>query len=235
MKIPYIKLSFPILSLAWAMTGWSSVPIAIAVGILGLVFLSFGILDFTKSIRIENLHKMKHSASTEQFDRDAKRILGLVLSICFALTLGAVIWLSFIRNELKEKESQVEAMLDEANYSRNHSYTLPDSINVIIDGRKLQRFANTHKVMIACYVPNRQLDPLDNKNIHKSRLFDIANDDIGIEVRMDLMSLPGYMCNAAVAPKGLTADEVTTLRYIKNAGGRVFSAFSQYKTLTIRN
>ena len=203
-----------------------NIQIAALLAVLCAAFFVWGTIDIVGNIRIERDAARRNSATSVNFDKQAKMvIIGVSGLLCLitALSIYGAVWYRM----------QFIGALEKTIYVKQHALILPDYImSVTFDGALLSQHYTQDRAMIACRVPDARIDSLDDVNIDKSMPHDVGNGDVVIQLDISKSIVanigPGnyqIQCTLALLPKGVSADGIKSLRQLRDLGGLVLDNF----------
>ena len=234
-----LKTALPIAGIAIGLSGTVSIPWAIAIAGVSLCIFVWGCFDFLEGIRIVKLQGRVDSANSQAFDRQSKRLLVIIIAFLFlvaSLSVSGVYWYRTEANQAKKRlnaeveqlrgtmQQEIDRLRQSIQYVKSWGVTPPNLANLTLDGDLLEYYSRTHRVMIACRWPDPKIEPLDDTRFDKSRAFEIRNGDIPIRLILDKAKTRPFTCTPALLPNGMTPEEVTNLRQVRDRGGIILQS-----------
>ena len=166
--------------------------------------------------------KKKNSKAASQVDKQAKRVI-VVMATALTLSLvlsGIGLWKSYqpLSNETADFMRSWGAF-----GSNGEPWPKPNAaplLIVIADGRGLQPYTHSHRLGAVAFHAIPPQDYMDNHNLQKSELHDIANDDeiqILIPAGEKFVSefsagMRGTNYSVLLVPNGVNMSDFSTLR-----------------------
>jgi hypothetical protein len=198
---------------------------------LSALFFVLGIGDLLAKMRFYHEGAMPASNQSVQYEKSTKTTILVTAGLIFAI-------IAMLIHGVFHYRAKFMNVIDQMRYVEEYQLHLPNYIVLATaNGSLLKEHYEQEKAMIVCRFPDARIDAMDDGNIDKSQPHDVVNGRITVQLDISQTIVKrvkpgryGIQCFLTLLPNGKSADNIKSLRQLKDLGGRILDNFSPVLT-----